>query len=128
MNIDGSKTSQLMFSNAHQLTYDLHFARVKPFACLSPEVNEILHIDAQFQLMKTTPCAFDVGNVLAMSYHYPYFLFVEENRWLCLKEDGTLTEHEQPFSYMIRGHYHRGPLVFIEIFEHQVVGYLVAEH
>lgn len=68
-----------------------------------------------------------MGNVVAMSYHYPYFIFIEENRWLYLHEDGSLKAFAQSFTYSVRSVIHRGVTKFIEIFKQQVVGYSFEE-
>ena len=70
-------------------------------------------------------CPFEVGNLVAMSYHYPYFLFIEENRLKRLHEDGSVEAFEQSFTYGVRSIMHRGVIKFVEIFEQQVVGYYV---
>lgn len=122
---DGTLTSQRAFAEQHGLQYDICFAKVKPYACLSYEMNGILHFNEQFELLKVEAYPFETGNVLAMSYRYPYFLFVEEARWICLDEDGSYEAFEQTFSYNVRSVMHRGATRFIEIFEQRVIGYHV---
>lgn len=87
---DGTVISQRAFAEQHMLQYDICMAKVKPYACLSYEHNAIIHFNEQFELVKVTECPFDTGNVLAMSYQYPYYLLVEENSFICLQEDGRL--------------------------------------
>ena len=125
---DGTKISQLAFAEVHRLHYDIRFAKVKPFACISPEINKIVHFNQHFDLLKIDNCPFDLGNVIALSYQYPYLLFAEENRWICLHEDGKFEIHEQEFSVNLRSNYHRGPSLFIEIFEQQqLISYSLQE-
>lgn len=64
---DGTLTSQRAFAERYGLQYDICFAKVKPYACLSYENNTIIHFNEQFELVKVTECPFEVGNVLAMS-------------------------------------------------------------
>lgn len=122
---DGTLITHRAFAEQHGLQYDICMAKVKPYACLSYIDNKIIHVNEQFQLLKVTACPFEVGNVLAMSYHYPYFIFIEENRWLYVHEDGSLKAFEQSFTYLVRSVMHRGVTEFIEIFEQRVVGYSV---
>jgi len=124
---DGTITSQLSFANEHHLNFDIRFARVKPYACMNIETNKILHFNQHFQLLKAEICPFELGDFLAMSYQYPYFLFLEEERWICLHENGTYQENKRSFSVNVRSHYHRGPFVFLEILEQEVIGYSFIE-
>lgn len=122
---DGTFTSQRAFAEQHGLQYDICMAKVKPYTCLSYENNTIIHFNEQFGLVKVAECPFEFGNVLAMSYQYPYYLLVEEDHFICLQEDGSFEAFEQPFSYGVRSVMHRVVTKFIEIFEQQVVGYHV---
>lgn len=114
---NGTLASQRGFAEQHGLQYDICCAKVKPYACLSYVNNTIIHFNEQFELLKVEECPFEVGNVLAMSYHYPYFLFVEEAHWICLHEDGSYEAFGQAFSYNVRSAFHRGAPRFIGIFE-----------
>lgn len=120
---DGTKTSQRAFAEQHMLQYDIPIAKGKPYACLSTVHHEILHFNEQFEVVNVQACPFDTGNVLVMSYQYPYYLLVEENRFICLQEDGSFEVFEQPFSYGVRSVMHKGISKFIEIFEQRVIGY-----
>ena len=69
---DGTMISQLAFAEQHGLQYDIRFAKVKPFACLSSEQNKIIHFNQQFDCLKTENCPFDVGSLFVdgtKSYH-----------------------------------------------------------
>lgn len=121
--LDGTTTSQHAFAKQHMLQYDIPMTKGKPYACLSSVHNEILHFSEQFEVVKVQACPFDTGNVLAMSYQYPYYVLVEENRFICLQEDGSFEMFEQPFLYGVRGVMHKGVIKFIEIFEHRLIGY-----
>lgn len=120
---DGTKTSQRAFAEQHMLQYDIPIAKGKPYACLSTVHHEILHFNEQFEVVNVQACLFDTGNVLAMNHQYPYYLIVEENRFICLQEDGSFEVFKQPFSYGVRSVMHKGVTKFIEIFEHRVIGY-----
>lgn len=74
---DGTKTSQRAFAEQHILQYDIPMTKGKPYACLSTVHHEILHFNEKFEAVKVQACPFDTGNVLAMSYQYPYYLLVE---------------------------------------------------
>lgn len=121
--LDGTKTSQRAFAEQHMLQYDIPIAKGKPYACLSTVHHEILHFNEQFEVVNVQACLFDTGNVLAMNHQYPYYLIVEENRFICLQEDGSFEVFKQPFSYGVRSVMHKGVTKFIEIFEHRVIGY-----
>ena len=121
--LDGTKTSQRAFAEQHMLQYDIPMTKDKPYACLSSVHNEILHFSEQFEVVKVQACPFDTGNVLAMSYQYPYYVLVEENRFICLQEDGSFEVFEQPFFYGVRSVMHKGVTKFIEIFEYRLIGY-----
>lgn len=121
--LDGTTTSQRAFAEQHMLQYDIPMAKDKPYACLSSIHHEILHFNEQFEVVKVQVCPFDTGNVLAMGYQYPNYMLIEENRFICLKEDGSFEVFEQPFSYGVRSVMHKGVTKFIEIFEHRVLGY-----
>lgn len=99
------------------LQYDICMAKVKPYACLSYENNKIIHFNEQFELIKVEQCPFEVGNVIAMSYRYPYYLLLEENRFICLQEEWSFEAFEQSFSYDVRSLIHRGIIKNIEKFE-----------
>lgn len=121
--LDGTKTSQRAFAEQHMLQYDIPMTKGKPYACLSTAHQHIISFNEQFEVVNVQKCPFDTGNVLAMSYQYPYTIFIEENRFTCLQEDGSFEMFEQPFSYGVRSVMHKGVTKFIEIFEHQVIGY-----
>lgn len=124
---DGAVMSYDSFANEHQLNFDIRFARIKPYACLSFETNSIVHFTADFQLQKTVSCPFIFGDIIAIGYRYPYYFFIEENKFIYMHEDGLYREIDKAFSYNVRSSYHRGPFVFLEILEQEVVGYIFAE-
>ncbi len=122
---DGTVKSQRSFAIDHQLNFDIRFARVKPYACMSTETNTIVHFTADFELQKTVQCPFKIADFIAMSYRYPFFIFVEENRVIFFHENGTFRETNDSFSYKVRSNYHRGPFVFLEVLEHEVIGWML---
>lgn len=120
---DGTLISKRAFAEQHLLQYDICIAKVKPYACLSYNQNAIIHFNEQFDVIYVTPCPFETGNVRAMSYHYPHYLLIEENRFIRLHEDGSFEAFEQSFSYGMRAVMHRGNIKFLDVCEHRVVGY-----
>lgn len=125
---DGTVTSHLSFADEHSLDFDIPFARVKPFACLSMKTNSIVHFTADFQLQNKVPCPIHLREFIAMSYQYPHYFFAEEDKLIWLHEDGTCNEMKNTFSFHLRSSYHRGPYVFLEIVEQEVIGYLFTEN
>lgn len=120
---DGTVKSQRSFANDHQLDFDIRFARVKHYTCMSKETNTIVHFTADFKVQKTVSCPFELEDFIVMSYQYPYYIFIEENRVIFLHENGTYEETNRSFSYNVRSAYHRGPFVFLEILEDEVIGW-----
>lgn len=123
---DGTVTSHKSFANEHHLDFDIRFARVKPYACVSTETNSIIHFTSDFHVQKTLQCPFNIGDVIAMSYRYPYYIFLEENKIIILQEDGTYIEKNGNFSLHIRSNYHRGRYVFLEILKHEIIGWIIS--
>lgn len=123
---DGNITSYQVFANRHQLDFDIRFARVKPYACLSTETNTIVQFTEDFTVQKTLPCPFNTADLISFSYHFPYYLFIENDKCIYFHINGTYEVINHSFSYNVRSNYHRGP-VFLEILEREVMGYYFTE-
>ena len=105
----------------YDLSYDVLFARNKPYACLNPVSNEILVINKKLEVEKTIEIPFNTENVIAFALTYNLGVFIEEKvlrGWNF--ETNLVQEHYGEFSKNTRAIYHRHHFMFINVSDHTI--------
>lgn len=106
----------------NNLLYDAHFARYKPFACLSWGINELLFLNEQLKRERTIEVPFETGNTIAFALTYDFGVFIEESKlWLWhFESSGQVSEYPGEFSYNTRAIYNRHEYMFLTVSDFEV--------
>lgn len=108
----------------NQLLHDALFARYKPYACLSfnMEANELFFLDAQLKRERTMDVPFETGNVLTFALTYEFGVFLEENKLLLweFETTGQVSEYPGEFGSNTRAIFSRHEYLFLTVLEHEV--------
>ncbi|MER1985153.1 MAG: hypothetical protein ABS948_04590 [Solibacillus sp.] len=121
--IDGTRKEWHDVATSNGLTYDILFARHKPYAVLHVDDDKLLFFDEALSRINNRALPFNAGNVLAFCYSYPNWFFIQENELIVLQENDELMRFQTNSSDKVRSCMQKGDVLFLEVNEHQVIGY-----